>query len=391
MTPSPHSLLRVARLATAAVLVFTLPLSACSGDDAAAEQPQRGADRPPPGVRIITAESRTFEQKVAFTGELVAQDMVDLAPERAGRLSSLAVDEGDTVEAGDVIGTVDVDVLRRQRAEAATRVDSARARVDQAEAQLAQANNEVSRRAPLVEREAFPAAELARLEDDAAVAEQAVALAVAQQAEAEAAVNAIRAELEQAEIVAPFAGLVVERHVTAGAMVSAQSPVVTLVDPTSLRFVFRLAESRLDTLRPGSTATLRLDAYGDTPIEATVSWVGRTVDRASRTVEVRLQLPPDDRVLRHGMFGRGTLTTNRLDGATVVPVSALQQTLDDSLRVWEIDAEDIARPRPITVVMRDEDYAAIDGVSPGARIVVSPPMNLAPDSPVYVVGEESSP
>ncbi|MFT6396775.1 MAG: RND family efflux transporter MFP subunit, partial [Bradymonadia bacterium] len=237
-----------------------------------------------------------------FTGELLARDVVALAPDVSGRLAAMLVDEGDSVTAGQRIASLDDEATRRQRAEATARVASAQARVAQAEAQRAQDANEVGRREPLVAQNAFPASELARLRDALAVTEQSVDVARAQVSEAEASLNSLRTALNHTEMTAPFSGLVTERHVTVGAMVSPQSPVLTLVDEASLRFVFRVPEDRLRDLDAGTVAMVQFDAYPEREFEATVSHLGQVVDRESRTVEVRLRVEAAGAVLRHGMF-----------------------------------------------------------------------------------------
>lgn len=383
----PHSPIRPRRGLTRSLttLASCLLLSvACNGDDPAPPGGGPG-ERPPPGVRVVTADGDALELDVAFTGELVARTAVALSPDVSGRLLELAVDEGDAVSAGSVIGRVDDETARDRRAEARARLESARARVALAEAEVTGRANEIARREPLAARDAFPAAELDALRDALRVDEQALTVARAQEAEAEAELAALRTELDRSTLVAPFDGLVVTRHVSAGAMVGPQTPVVTLVDPTSLRFVFRLAETRIGALSTDTHATLRFDAYPDRTFDARVSYIGSVVDRASRTVEVRLDVEPGDAALRDGMFGRGVIVTGRIDGGVVLPPDAVQATRDGSERVWVV-RDGHAFSVQTEVLGRSEDAVAVSGVAPGASVIVAPPMGLTDDAPVYVVG-----
>lgn len=390
-----------AALMTACALAFALSSPTFSGcnnadDEAAGDSAgpggpggRGGGDRPPPGVRVIELESGQLDLTVEFTGELLARDVVALAPDVSGRLVTLLVDEGDSVTAGQQIASLDDEATRRNRAEATARVESARARVAQAEAQRTQDSNEVDRREPLTARDAFPASELARLRDALSVTEQAVDVARAQLSEAEASLNSLRTALSHTQITAPFSGLVTQRHVTVGAMVSPQSPVVTLVDEGSLRFEFRLPENRLRDLDEGTSATLRFDAYPDRLFEAVVSHLGQVVDRESRTVEVRLLVESDGAALRHGMFGRGALITDRLENALVVPPAAIETTPEGAEIVWVVQ-DGAVTSHPVDILMRTEDARAISGVSAGDAVILSPPMGLTDGAPVYVVGAPSA-
>ncbi|MCA9565841.1 MAG: biotin/lipoyl-binding protein, partial [Myxococcales bacterium] len=199
-------------------------VAGCSGDDDSSESsgqsqgPPRGPrDDGPVGVRVAISTSGRMERTVPFTAELLADTMVDVAPLESGRLTSLEVDEGDRVEAGQLIATLDDDVQDRVRAESRSRLDTSEARLEQARAELRAQENEVERRRSLVDRGAFPEADFAQLRDRVEVLEQAVALAEAQVDEAESAVRSGRVSVERREIRAPISGLVVERHLSAGA------------------------------------------------------------------------------------------------------------------------------------------------------------------------------
>ena len=378
----------------ARVLVFgALVLGAftgCSNGDAPASAggPGGPGPAPPTPVRVAVAEARSLVQTVDFAGELLAERRVELAPETSGRLVELLVDEGDRVTAEQRLAQLDTELVRRDVAEADARLHGAQARVAQAHAQREQQANEVSRRRPLAERNAFPAAQFAQLEDALQVGDEAVAVAETQVREAEAALQTARAELTRREVVAPFDGLVVTRHATVGAIASAQSPLLTLVDESSLRFVFPLSEQRLSLAAPGATATIRFDAFPDRVLEATIVQLGGVVDRESRTVDVKLRIEAAEAGLRHGMFGRGQLVAVETSDGTVVPITALQTTREDTVRVWTVDG-DVVHPVDANVTLRTEAFAAVEGVAAGTRVVLAPPMSLTDGARVVVVGAPS--
>lgn len=357
-----------------------------------ADQPRRGSgfgDSGPMAVTVVVAEVGPLSQVVAFNGEIVAITIVDVAPLEAGRLLELLVDEGDRVEAGDLLAELDADLQERAREEARARVDTAEARLEQAQAELEAQNNEVDRRRALVERNAFPESELAQLEDHLDVLESAVALADAQYEEARAYLSSTSVGLDRRTITAPIAGLVIERHVSPGSVVSTQVPLVTIVDESSLRVVTQLSEQRLSSVPLGTQAVVQLDALVDREFSATVTRVGHTVDRSSRTVEIELQVERGDTELFPGMFARGVFIVDHVDAAVCVPSEAVHTTEDGRTTVWTVDGG-IASKVVVTAQLQTERLVAVVGIEPGDEVITSPIQGLSPGSAVYVINGASA-
>ena len=347
-----------------------------------------GDGPPPTAVRVATAELGSLDRYANFTGELLAEVMVDVTALESGLLVELLVDEGQRVDRGQRLAVLDDDLQQRQRAEAQARVETSEARRDQARAELRAQENEVERRRDLVRRNAFPEAELALLEDRLEVLREAVSLADAQLGEARATVGSTRVSLSRREVLAPIGGMVITRHVSPGATVSMQIPLVTIVDTRSLMLTANVPETQIAEISAGGTSAVTFDAIPDAVFAFTVLRVGQRIDRVSRTVEVMLTSDEPDPRFRHGMFARGRFITGHVDDAVVVPNEVLQTGLDGGVSVWTVE-EGRARKTDVSVALSSERVSAIEGVTAGTTLIVSPPRRLQDGAPVHVTRSDA--
>lgn len=130
-------------------------------------------------------------------------------------------------------------------------------------------------------------------------------------------------------------------------------------------------ERDLAQLRVGQPAQLVLDAFPDRSFEARVAYLYPTLDAATRSTQVRLELDNPDGALRPGMFARVEVSTGSDAPRVAVPASAI---IDDGDRQVVLVALGEGRfaPRPVRLGMRGSDFAEVlDGVEDGERVVVS--------------------
>jgi HlyD family secretion protein len=245
---------------------------------------------------------------------------IDVAPELSGTLAAVLVDEGDVVQAGQILARLqDGDYQARlTAAEARMRVAEAeRLRLqngarpeerrealavrNQAEASLEHARLEVERSRRLfaegvIARDVLDRAErdwrvasarqtetaerLATVDADARADE--LGRADAHVALARATVAEARAVLDKTVVRAPMAGVVLRRHKQAGESVSVDSPgaaIVTMADTRTLRVRVDVDERDVAAVRVGQSAWVTADAYGETRFEGRVVRVGGMLGR----------------------------------------------------------------------------------------------------------------
>ncbi len=262
------------------IILFFLLAPACR--QAVPERPVEADEARPVEAPVATPG----EAQKGWIGVLLPLESVDVAAQTAGRLERVTVRPGDRVRGGDLLARVDTSLAEQdlRRAEAALRV--AQAELTRARTRAEQERSRFERRArasDVLSREEVDAAEL-----DARAAEAEAAAAEARVAQETAAAGQLRKAVEQAEIRAPFDGIVALRHLDAGATVAPGTPVARVVTGGDLLARFAVPSGEIETLavdRPVAVVTSDGSAH-----TAIVSHVAPELDLASQMVFVEARL-----------------------------------------------------------------------------------------------------
>jgi HlyD family secretion protein len=292
---------------------------------------------------------------VASNGRLEAIE-IDISTKLAGRIESVLMQEGDFVEAGQVVARMDTSVLRAQLREAQAEASRARmalgtatAVVDQRRNELALAQSILHRSEQLVQGHFISAEKLDTDQAQLNVSKAALTAAVSQVAEAKAAVAAadatierINADIEDSVLRAPVAGRVQYRLAQPGEVLAAGGRVLGMLNLSDVYMTLFLPEEKAGRLAIGAEARLVFDAAPQYVVPARVSFVATEAQFTPKTVETsterqklvfRVKAQLDPQLLRKywtqvkaGVPGGGYI---RVDPATPWP-AALQISLPDA-------------------------------------------------------------
>ncbi len=216
-----------------------------------------------------------------------------------GRIKTVLVDEGDTVDAGQIVATMDTEPLEAQLREAQAKIREAQdnrrtalAEVAVKQSELAYADKQYKRSKELVVRGAVSEQERDIDLSHAEVARSAVLGAKAQAVRTQSAIDAATAEAERlnAEIKdsvlrAPIRGRVQNRLAEPGEVLAGGGKVLALVDLSDVYMYVFLPELDAGKVALGSQARIVLDAVPEYPIRAQVSFVSPTAQFTPKTVE----------------------------------------------------------------------------------------------------------
>lgn len=261
------------------------PPSSASQGQAQTKTPAAAASQPVPGA-----------SGPGFLGVLVAREAVDVSGRSEGRVAEVRVRLGDRVAKNDVLASLDVRSLRDELAITQASLRAARAEVERSTLELAEAREKHARRrralsAPV---EAVSEEELANARYQEQYAGPRLEAARARAAEQEARVALLEKEIEEAQIRAPFAGVVTARYVNPGATVTRGAALVRLISAEDLwvRFAVPEEESAVAALRAGLAVTVTVEDV-ETELAGQVEKVAPEVDPASRMIvaEARVVLP----------------------------------------------------------------------------------------------------
>ncbi|MGK2856070.1 MAG: efflux RND transporter periplasmic adaptor subunit [Thermoanaerobaculia bacterium] len=314
-------------------------------------------------LRITTrpAESRTAAEVTRVAGELSVNEdrYAEVGPPIDARVVELRAQPGRQVRAGDVLAILQSPELGRARAER-----------DTAASQVELATTSLERKRSLGEGRIVPKREIQDAEADLVAAE-------ANLRAASAALSALGASAHtsgdpsQFPLTSPLSGVVIERSVVRGQVVTNQSTAFRVGDLTTLWMIAHAFERDAVRVEHGARVSVELAAFPGQTFDGIVALVGRHVETESRTVPVRIEIANPDGTLRPGMSGSALLPVSD-DGGTIVslPVAAVQR-LDDAWVVFlpkdegEFEVRKVGRGRDLS-----GEVEIITGLKAGETVVV---------------------
>jgi membrane fusion protein, multidrug efflux system len=330
-----------------------LVLSACGDGKAKDEKTKEEASIP---VEIALATTGSIDAAYRGTATLEAEDEATVNAKQGGVIEAILVEEGQRVATGQVLARLETDRLRLE-------VARARATLDKLDQDFRRNESVYARN--LVSREVY---ERAKFELEGA----------------RAAYDLAKLALAEAEIRAPFDGVVSVRHIKAGNTIQAGSAAFRVTRMDRIEAQIFVPERDIHKLAPEQPAVLTVDAWPGKRFDGRILRINPVVDAATGTVKVTVAMAPGQAELRPGMFGRVEIRYDRRDAALLIPKDAVL-TEDAQTSVFVV-ADGRARRRPIKVGYSDaEYYEVLDGLTAGEQLVVTGQTSLRDDSKVEVV------
>jgi RND family efflux transporter MFP subunit len=234
------------------------------------------------------------------------------------RVVEVNLKAGQVVNAGDVLVRLDDTDLRARRRQAEAVLQAAQAARAQAEA-------DVNRSAKLLKSTA-----VSRQEHDRT--STAFKLADAELSRAQESINEIQATLEWATIRSPISGIVIDKKVAVGDMVTPGQVLATLFDPKQMQLVASVRESLAHQLQVGQSIDVQIESFNKQCV-GTISEIVPEAESSSRAFQVKVTGPCPEGVYS-GMFGRILIPLEE-EQVLVIPRQAVQS-------VGQLDLVDVA-------------------------------------------------
>ena len=330
------------------------------------------AKSPVQTVTTVVLQKRDFPVILDATGNTVASNIVDVRPQVTNVVAKIHIKEGQRVQAGDVLFTLD------------DRAD--RANYDKAQALANDARRQYER-AQELQRQQF-------------VTQSAVDTAQANAQSAEAAARAAQATLSYDTIRSPISGRAGVINVFQGSLVqpgntvstttsatttSTQGAMVTIAQLNPMNVQFTVPENAVSTLlasqQAGDALGISFQTNDGKKREGKVYVIDNQVDAAIGAVKVKAQVDNKDDSLLPGQFVHLQLKAGTLKDVLVVPSQAVV-TNQRGEQLYVVDAEGVVDLKPIKVVLQGQGMAVVSGVNEGDRIVVEGKQNLRPKGKV---------
>lgn len=349
-----------ARRRVPVLVASSIVLCACGGETESAagatRGPGDGEERVVP-VEISVARLETAARSVSATGTVEPIRSVGINSQLSGAVLRVTVEEGDRVAPGTLLAQLDSRELEAQLASAEAALEVARRAADRAERLRAQ-----------------------RIITDAEYERDQAALTAAR-----AARDQLRTRVGFATVRAPIAGLVIEKRVERGDIVSAQTRLFTLADVSTL--VVRVPVSELDVtaLREGTSVDVTLDALPGRDITGRIRRIFPAADTASRLVPVEVALiGAGSRAVKPGFLARVRFHLDPRENVLMVPDRALVEN-SGGAAVFVVRGEQATLRRVRRGGTYDGRVEILDGIAAGDTVVVAGNTMLRDGATVRVV------
>lgn len=293
-----------------------------------------------PAVRTVRLEAAPFENRLTFNGTLIADSSIEIKSELRGKIDRIAFTDGQDVEAGDLIVSIESGELEAE-------LSSVREQLELAEINAERLSN------------LFSSGSVTASERDDAVSRREVL-------KAEERRLAVR--LEKTRLLAPFSGTLGLREVSLGSLIEADTLITTLQTVENLKVDFSVPERYQALLESGMPLSLWVTGY-DEPFTAKVRAISPRVDINTRTLMVRADVANGERKLLPGNYARVELIS-RDDAALLVPSVAVLQSLE-AVSVFKVKDGVAVRTEVKTGERSDAQVQILKGLQAGDEVITS--------------------
>ena len=357
---------------------------------------------------VYAVTSGELLQTVVASGRVISPQRVSVALQGTGRVLRVAVVEGQTVEAGQLLIELDNSDSRAGLAQASASVAQAQAKLRQlnelgqpqavqalaqAQALAVQAGRALTRSRELLAQGFVSQAAVDEAQRAEAVAKSQVtsaqvqvassarggsdaALNIAALAQAQAGEALARVKLAQGQVLAPSAGVLISRSVEVGDIVQPGKALMVFAARGTPQLLIQIDEKNLSKIALGQSAYGSADAFADQRFDAVVAYINPGIDATRGSVEVKLSVPRPPVYLRQDMTVSVDIETARRPAALVVPSQAVEDAAKDQPWVLVVRDKHLVK-QFVTLGLRGDDrLEVLSGLAAGELVVPVPKVGV---------------
>ena len=274
-----------------------LLLSSCSEN----EKKKKEEKQRLPLVHLAPVIEKTFIHEIRIQGNIETDQDVLITAEKGGLITSISVKEGQTIRKGQVIATIDIAILNSTAQEIET--------------QLKHAEYMFSKQKELKERGVGSEFELETAKN--------------QVNSLKAKRNSLNIQREKATIKAPFSGVIDDVFAKRGQMAGAQTPIIRLVNNSSVNLIASLSEKHIKNVKVGTKMKVSFPNYSDTIIELQITSIGNYINPTNRTFQVG-SIINNNSFLIPNMLAEVSITDFEIENGLVIPSISIMKDHDNN-------------------------------------------------------------
>lgn len=307
-------------------------------------------------LAVAEAQLHTFPEQQILDGVVEAVHKSTVSAQTAGRVEQIMVDVNDIVPKG-------APIVRIRNVEQRAGLEQAQASLREAEARFIEAEADYKRIANIYERQLLPKAQL----DASAATLQA---AKARLEAAQAGVAQAKESLGYTTINAPYAGIVLERHVELGESVQPGKPLMTGFSLDELRVVVNVPQRLINVVREYNRAQV-LSPHGNAPIQAQKLIFFPYADPQSNVFKVRVYLPKT-KGLYPGMFVKTAVQIGERQRLMIPNSAVVQRGEVSAVYVVQNDRVQLRQVRPGRISGAEAEVEILSGLEAGEMVALEP-------------------
>jgi membrane fusion protein (multidrug efflux system) len=309
-------------------------------------------------MRVVEAQTvklGTVSKRINTVGHMRANAMVVIKSELSGRIAEVLFTEGGAVKKGDLI-------IRFEDAEHRAAVQQA-----EGEVELYKSNSE----------------RISKLHQQKAASNKQLDEENARLKIAEGKLLQAKANLEKANIKAPFDGVIGIMNISAGAFVQGATELVTVVDNSSVKVTFKIPEKNIHDVGPGQVVEVKVSAFKNQVFTGTIEAVDAKIEAESHSVQVKGIIPNPDSLLRDGLFANVSLVVGEKGDTMTVDESSVDR-MGEVEYVWVVERGRSERRRVLTGSRENGQVEIVAGLQPGQVVVTSGQIKLSDGAKVKI-------
>jgi RND family efflux transporter MFP subunit len=322
---------------------------------------------------ITVAQLAELRSGPTISGSLQPRTEARVRAEIAGPVERTHAEEGQRVRAGALLARLDDTAVRDAYL-------SAKSAVRTAESALQNAQRNLERSSRLAKAGALPERDLETAQLNATNAEGALA-------DAQARLASAGKQLAQTTVRAPITGVISEREVDAGDVVTVGAELFRIVDLGSLRLEASVAASEIDRLKPGMPVEFGVSGY-DRRFTGRIERINPTVDPTTGQVRIYVTIPNERQSLVSGLFAEGRVATDTRK-AIGVPADAVDERGTEP--VLHVVKAGRVKHLPVRLGVRDEATNLVEiasGVAAGDTVLLGSAQGVAEGATIRVSQED---
>lgn len=328
----------------ATILVLSLSsalISGCGVGEASIADTDAVQAATPVPVETTTPSRSDISATYAATASISSDADAPVTARVAGEIVELLVEEGDRVEAGQVLARLDGQRLRLEMLAAKANLDRSR--------------KEYKRNTDLHERGLVSSAMFEGLKFDLA--------------SLTATYDLKRLNFDYSNIRAPISGVVSSRDVKPGENLAAGQVAFRVTETSELIAYLQIPQAELAKFAAGHEATVNVAAMPDKKFAATIVRISPTIDARNGTFRATAIIDNADGHLAPGMFGRFTIAYEKHSNALVIPANALLDE-DEETTVYVVRDDEVVRRKVEVGIEEDGRVEILSGLLDDDRVVV---------------------